>query len=75
MHLCKQQKALKTCGAEMLQRSLKSLNELEAAKERKRAAFVETARLPVSPPTTNSRVPNLELDFSTFNYAALSPLY
>ncbi|KFZ01913.1 hypothetical protein V500_00569 [Pseudogymnoascus sp. VKM F-4518 (FW-2643)] len=71
MRLCKQQKALKTCSAEMLRRSLKSLDELEAAKERKRAAFAETARLPMSPSTTNSRVPDLELDFSTFNYAAL----
>ncbi|KFY92370.1 hypothetical protein V500_04197 [Pseudogymnoascus sp. VKM F-4518 (FW-2643)] len=75
IHLCKQQKALKTHGTEMLQRGLKSLNELEAAKERERIAFAETARLPMSPPTINSRVLNLELDFSTFDYAALSLSY
>jgi hypothetical protein len=59
----------------MLRRGLKSLDELEAAKERERVALAETARLPVSPPTTNSGVPDLELDFSTFDHAALSLSY
>ncbi|KFZ20001.1 hypothetical protein V501_00353 [Pseudogymnoascus sp. VKM F-4519 (FW-2642)] len=75
MRLRKQQKALKTCGAEMLRRGLHSLDELEAAEERERAALAEANHLPTAPPTTSPEVFDPELDFSTFDPAALSPSY
>ncbi|KFZ19564.1 hypothetical protein V501_00622 [Pseudogymnoascus sp. VKM F-4519 (FW-2642)] len=75
MRLRKQQKALKTRGAKMLQRGLYSLDELEAAEERERAALAKANHLPTAPPTTSPEVFDPELDFSTFNPAALSPSY
>ena len=75
MRLRKQQKALKTRGAEMLRRGLHSLDELDAAEERERAALAEANHLPTAPPTISSEALDLELDFSTFDHAALSPSY
>ncbi|KFZ14162.1 hypothetical protein V501_03378 [Pseudogymnoascus sp. VKM F-4519 (FW-2642)] len=75
MRLRKQQKALKTRGAEMLRRGLHSLDELEAAEERERVALAEANSLPTAPPTTSPEVFDPELDFSTFDHTALSPSY
>jgi hypothetical protein len=73
LRLRKQQKLLKTRGAEMLRRGLKSLDELDEAEERERAE----AATPASPP----REPlfgggPMVMSFSPgFDAAALSPSY
>ncbi|KFY83214.1 hypothetical protein V500_10134 [Pseudogymnoascus sp. VKM F-4518 (FW-2643)] len=75
LRVSKQQRLLKSRGGEMLRRGLRTLDELEEAEASERAALAKAARLPASPSTTNSGVPDPELDFSTFDHAALSPSY
>src|SRR5690554_6358416 len=69
MRLRKQQKALKTRGAEMLRRGLQSLDELEAAEELERSTLAKSTPVPMSPPTTSSGV----LDLGEVLFAVLSP--
>ncbi|KFY70828.1 hypothetical protein V499_08937, partial [Pseudogymnoascus sp. VKM F-103] len=54
LHVSKQQRLLKSRSSEMLRYSLKTLNELEEAKERKRQE-VETCSLLPTPSNTSSR--------------------
>jgi hypothetical protein len=69
-----QQDLLKTRGAEMLRRGLKSLDELEEVEERERQ---EAEKQPPPPtPSATSGGPVSDADFlATFDPAALSPSY
>ncbi|OBT98136.1 hypothetical protein VE01_03805 [Pseudogymnoascus verrucosus] len=69
MRLRKQQKALKTRGAEMLRRGLQNLDELDEAEEKERKEAEAKESFPHSPPTTDLGGAVSEHDY----LSALSP--
>lgn len=77
LRLRKQQRLFRSRAKDMLRRGLKTMDELDEAEERERKEAEAKEALPHSPPPTVSggAVLDPELDFSTFDHAALSPSY
>ncbi|KFY90629.1 hypothetical protein V500_05072 [Pseudogymnoascus sp. VKM F-4518 (FW-2643)] len=77
LRLCKQQRLFRSYAKDMLRCGLKTMDELDKAEEKERKEAEAKGALPYSPPPTVSKgaVLNPKLDFSTFNYAALSLSY